>query len=189
MFCKKGILRNFAKFTGKHLCRSLFLIKLEASTCNLIKKETLAQVFFVNFAKFLRTLFLQNTSGRLLLKNGAFAVIIDKISSLFYFYFVYLVLTWSISLLAKYLCLILEKYLKILYIRAVSKFPHYEEMRLVSTCRSRRFQMFYKIVVFKNFTRFARKHLCRSLLFNKLKRLEWLQPLLPTLILHRFLSN
>ena len=23
MFCKKGVLENFAKFTGKHLCRSL----------------------------------------------------------------------------------------------------------------------------------------------------------------------
>ena len=24
MFCKKGVLKNFAKFTGKHLCQSLF---------------------------------------------------------------------------------------------------------------------------------------------------------------------
>ena len=24
VFCKKGVLRNFAKFTGKHLCQSLF---------------------------------------------------------------------------------------------------------------------------------------------------------------------
>ena len=31
---KKGVLRNFTKFTGKHLCQRLF-----------IKKETLAQVF------------------------------------------------------------------------------------------------------------------------------------------------
>ena len=28
MFCKKYILRNFAKFTGKHQCRSLFLNKI-----------------------------------------------------------------------------------------------------------------------------------------------------------------
>ena len=47
MFCNKGVLRNFAKFTGKHLCQSLF-----------IKKETLAQCFHVNFAKYLRTSFL-----------------------------------------------------------------------------------------------------------------------------------
>ena len=58
---KKGALRDFAKFTRKHL-----LIKLQV--LSFIKKETLAQVFPVNFAKFLRTPFLQNTSGRLLLK-------------------------------------------------------------------------------------------------------------------------
>ena len=28
VFCKKGVLRNFAEFTGKHLCQSLFFIKL-----------------------------------------------------------------------------------------------------------------------------------------------------------------
>ena len=28
VFCKKGILRNFAKFTGKHLCQSLFFDKV-----------------------------------------------------------------------------------------------------------------------------------------------------------------
>ena len=28
VFCKKGVLRNFAKFTGKHLCQSLFFNKL-----------------------------------------------------------------------------------------------------------------------------------------------------------------
>ena len=27
VFCKKGVLKNFAKFTGKHLCQSLFLNK------------------------------------------------------------------------------------------------------------------------------------------------------------------
>ena len=67
---KKGILRNFAKFTGKHMCQtpeSLFLIRPEA--CNFIKKETLAQVFSWEFCKILRTPFLQNTSGRLLLKQ------------------------------------------------------------------------------------------------------------------------
>ena len=28
MFCKKGILRNFAKFAGKHLCQSLVFNKV-----------------------------------------------------------------------------------------------------------------------------------------------------------------
>ena len=31
VFCKKGVLRNFAKFTGKYLCQSLLLITLQAS--------------------------------------------------------------------------------------------------------------------------------------------------------------
>ena len=28
-FYKKGVLKNFAKFTGKYMCQSLFLIKLQ----------------------------------------------------------------------------------------------------------------------------------------------------------------
>ena len=40
---KKGVLRNFAKFTGTLLCQNLFLIKLQS--------------FLVNFAKFQRTPF------------------------------------------------------------------------------------------------------------------------------------
>ena len=39
-FCKTGILRNFAKFTGKHLCQSSFINKV------------------AGLAKFLRTPFL-----------------------------------------------------------------------------------------------------------------------------------
>ena len=30
VFNKKGVYKNFSKFTGKHLCQSLFLIKLQA---------------------------------------------------------------------------------------------------------------------------------------------------------------
>ena len=51
----------------ENICaRVSFLIKLQA--CNFIKKQALVQVFPVNFAKFLRTPFLQNTSWRVLLK-------------------------------------------------------------------------------------------------------------------------
>ena len=28
VFCEKGVLRNFSKFTGKHLCQSLFFNKV-----------------------------------------------------------------------------------------------------------------------------------------------------------------
>ena len=50
VFCKKGVLRNFAKFTGRHLCQGLFFNKV-AGPCNFFRKETLAQVFFCEFCK------------------------------------------------------------------------------------------------------------------------------------------
>ena len=62
---KKGVLRNFAKFTGKHLCQSFFFNKVLAT---LLKKRLWHRCFPVNFAKFLRAPFLQNTSRRLLLQ-------------------------------------------------------------------------------------------------------------------------
>ena len=42
---KKRVFKDFAKFTGKHLCHSLFLNKV----ASLIQKETLAQVLFCEF--------------------------------------------------------------------------------------------------------------------------------------------
>ena len=44
---KKGVLKNFAKFTGKHLRRSLFFNKVAGAAWH--------RCFPVNFAKFLRT--------------------------------------------------------------------------------------------------------------------------------------
>ena len=41
VFCKKGVHRNFAKFTRKRQCQSLFFNKV----ADLIKKDTLTQVF------------------------------------------------------------------------------------------------------------------------------------------------
>ena len=38
-FCEKGVHRNFAKFTGKHLCQSLFFNKVaDLSLATLLKK-------------------------------------------------------------------------------------------------------------------------------------------------------
>ena len=55
---RKGVLRNFIKFTGKHMCeRVSFLIKLHPSVCNFIKRETLAQVFFCEFCKISKNAF------------------------------------------------------------------------------------------------------------------------------------
>ena len=65
---KKGVLRNFAKFTGKLLCQSLFFNKVAGlMPATLLKKRLWHRCFPVNFVKFLRTPFLQNTSRRLLL--------------------------------------------------------------------------------------------------------------------------
>ena len=90
--CEKGVNENFAIFTGKHLCWSLFLIKLQTSktkhilkilrcshckifnvclateACNVIKKKLHHSFFPVNIAKFLRTPVLKNIYERLLLK-------------------------------------------------------------------------------------------------------------------------
>ena len=68
VFCKKGVLENFAKFIGKQLCQSLFFNKVAGlRSAFLLRKRLWHRCFPVNFAKFLRTPFLQKTSGRLLL--------------------------------------------------------------------------------------------------------------------------
>ena len=69
VFCKKGVLRNFVKFIGKHLRKSLCFKKVAGPRpATLLKKSLLRRCFPVNFTKFLRTPFLQSTSGRLLLQ-------------------------------------------------------------------------------------------------------------------------
>ena len=53
----KNVLRNFAKFTEKHLCQSLFFNKVAGAACNFIKKETLAQVFSCEFCEISKNTF------------------------------------------------------------------------------------------------------------------------------------
>ena len=55
MFCKKGVLRNFATFTVKYLCPSLFFNKV-------LKKETLVQVFYSEVCKVSKSTFFYRTS-------------------------------------------------------------------------------------------------------------------------------
>ena len=65
---RKGVLRNFEKFTGKHLRQSLFVNKVTGlRPAMLLKKRLWYRYFPVNFAKFPRTAFSQNTSWQLLL--------------------------------------------------------------------------------------------------------------------------
>ena len=76
---KKGILRNFTKFTGERLCQSLFFNKVaglhpwkrqktrfsdvfrKCSPATLLKTRFWYRCFPVNFVKFLRTSFFHRT--------------------------------------------------------------------------------------------------------------------------------
>ena len=55
VFCKKGVLKNFAKFKKSTCATVSFLIELLAEGCNLIKKHT--QEFSREFCEILRTPF------------------------------------------------------------------------------------------------------------------------------------
>ena len=57
MFYAKGIFKNFSKFTGKNLCQSFFLEKLQAVAWNVFKKETLGQVFSCECCEILKNTF------------------------------------------------------------------------------------------------------------------------------------
>ena len=59
MFFEKGVLRNFTKFTRKHLRQSLFFNKFAGlRPATLLEKRLQRRFFPVNFVKFLRTPFL-----------------------------------------------------------------------------------------------------------------------------------
>ena len=45
----KRVLRNFIKFTGKHLRKSLYFNKVRSEACNFIKTETLVREFSCEF--------------------------------------------------------------------------------------------------------------------------------------------
>ena len=70
VFCKKGVLRNFANFTGKRLCQSLFFNKVAGLT--VLKKRLWLRCFLVNFTNTFSQehLFLQNTSRGCFCSHG-----------------------------------------------------------------------------------------------------------------------
>ena len=55
---KIGLFQNFAKFTGKHLYRSFYLIICRPPACNLMKKGPQCRCFPIIFARFLKHAFL-----------------------------------------------------------------------------------------------------------------------------------
>ena len=71
VFCEKGVLRNFAKFTRKHLCQGPFFNKVAGlRPATLLKKRLCHRCCPVNFAKFLRTPFLTEYLRWLLLEQN-----------------------------------------------------------------------------------------------------------------------
>ena len=59
---KKAILKNFSKFTGKHLCWSFFFNKVaDLRPATLLKKETPTQLFSYSFCEiFKNTYFVEH---------------------------------------------------------------------------------------------------------------------------------
>ena len=68
VFCK-----NYAKFTGKHLCWSLFFNKVaglrQLQACNFIQKETPRQVFSCEIYVIFKNIYLKSICQRLLLNT------------------------------------------------------------------------------------------------------------------------
>ena len=61
-YIKKGVLRDFTKFLGKHLCQSLFFNKVAGlRPATLLKKRLWHRCFPVIFMEFVRTHFFQRT--------------------------------------------------------------------------------------------------------------------------------
>ena len=61
---KKGVVRNFAKFAGKHLCQRLFFNKVAGlRPANLLKKESMAQVFSCEFCEISKSTFHKTPQG------------------------------------------------------------------------------------------------------------------------------
>ena len=78
----KSVLRNFPKFIRKDLCLSLFYDKVRrCRSATSFKTRLHYTFFFVNFAKFVRTLFLQDTTGRLPLIIAVLIVVKEKLAN------------------------------------------------------------------------------------------------------------
>ena len=61
---RKGVLRNFTKFTGKHLCQKLFFYKVASlGPATMLKKRLWHRCFTGNFAKFLKNTFFTKHLG------------------------------------------------------------------------------------------------------------------------------
>ena len=80
VFCDKGVLENVTKFTGKHLCQSLFFNKFAGvRSATLLNKRLWHKCFPLNFAKFIRPhLSLQDIS------NGCFCIQPSRVQEIWF---------------------------------------------------------------------------------------------------------
>ena len=81
---KKGILRNFAKFTGKHLCQSLFFNKVAGLRPATLLKRSLAQVFSCEYCETSKNTFFTKhlwTTASKVSKTHLFALMTKSIPS------------------------------------------------------------------------------------------------------------
>ena len=145
MFFKKDFLKNFAIFTPKNLCCSLFFTKpSNLKVCNFIRKK-LQHCFAENFTKFLRTAFLQNTSGscfRLLPFFSGYQI------SQLNCKFKGLALTFRMTLLMKIMLAIVEESFltlikcKYMFLNVGIEFPICEANRQVFPCLNSNLDLF-----------------------------------------------
>ena len=57
VFYEKDVLKTFAKFTGKHLCQSLFFNKVAGLRPSTLLKKTLSQVLSCEFCEIFKNTF------------------------------------------------------------------------------------------------------------------------------------
>ena len=67
MLYEKRCSQKFTKFTGKHLCQSLFFNEVASLRPATLSKKTLAQVFSCEVCEIFKNTFFTDTFGRLLL--------------------------------------------------------------------------------------------------------------------------
>ena len=142
-FFKAGVMGNFAKSARKYLCRNLFFDKVKlCRPANSLKTRFQHRYFLVNLAKLLRTFFLQNTTGRLLLIIVVLIVAKGNLSNK----------TINYDKMPKY------RYQFGPRVQVIKNGSSGEK----TIFRSSRLQMFCKIGILKNFTNSTVKHLCWS---------------------------
>ena len=152
---KKCVLKNFTLFTGKHLCWSLSLIKLQGlQPSNFIKKRLQHRSFPVNNVKFLRTPILKSICEQLLLLIVIFAQENNHIQC------------WhelpEPKLHKKLTCVMLVHSPQKTFHRTIIY-----NFVWIYLSRSSRPDVFCKKGDLKNVAKLTGKHLCQSIFFNK----------------------